>query len=222
VSPRPTLPRYFLEIGLTRLLAKVPEGGVCLNLGCGTVGRYAEAFGRFRFVVGVDIAPQKLRGLPPWAALQASAAALPLNDETFDAIVAIESFEHIERNQVAMAEAFRTAKHGAFLIVTTPTSWTWPFELGRHGPHYYSRRELVKLIEAAGFTVSQFAGAGGVVFYLATWLKSWLSPVGARLFRQGWWRLIDGALAPLYALAVPIDTALCWPPSNWIVLAQKK
>jgi hypothetical protein len=107
------------------------------------------------------------------------------------------------------------------LIVTTPTAWTWPFELGRHGPHYYSRRALLDLIGKAGFTVLQARGEGGLVFYFATWLKSWLSPLGVRLFRNRWWQLIDTVLIPFYALSVPVDSMLPWPPANWVVLAQK-
>jgi len=215
------LPRYFLEKGLDRLLADVPAGGACLNLGCGTVGRYAEVFGKFGFVVGVDIAAPENSATSPWAPLQASASMLPLKSDTFDAIVAIESFEHIEQNAAAMAEVFRVAKSGAMLIITTPTSWTWPFELGRHGPHYYGRDQLVALVERAGFKVRVTQGKGGLVFYGANWLKSWLSPFGARVFRKQWWKIIDGALAPVYALSIATDAAARWPPTNWILLAQK-
>jgi SAM-dependent methyltransferase len=218
---RATLPRYFLETGISRLLTGLPSGGACLNVGCGTVGRYAKAFGKFSFVVGVDISPPRNPASIPWATLQASGAALPVANETFDAIVAIESFEHIEKNKAAMAEVFRVAKPGALLIVTTPTAWTWPFELGRHGPHYYSRRQLIRLIEDAGFTVKQARGAGGVVFYCASWLKSWVSPIGVRLFRERWWVVIDGALAPFYALAIAVDYVARWPATNWVVLAEK-
>jgi SAM-dependent methyltransferase len=147
---------------------------------------------------------------------------LPFAANSFDLAWAIESFEHIDANQEAMADLARVLKLGGIAIVTTPTHWTWPFEFGRHGPHYYSRPALVNLISASGLQIENITPCGGGASYFLNLIKNWLSPVGMRVFRSHWWGLIDGVLTPGYMVAIVLDRLLPFPPTNWVVLARKK
>ncbi|AMW34249.1 class I SAM-dependent methyltransferase [Haematospirillum jordaniae] len=146
---------------------------------------------------------------------------MPFSDAEFDLAVAIESFEHIENNTQAIQEVSRTLKSDACLVITTPTHWTWPFEFGRHGPHYYDKAALIKLLQGSGFQVVLCKACGGGVFWLANLLKSWLSPFGYRILGKKWWTMIDTVLLPIYFISRFTDRFLVFLPTNWLILAKK-
>lgn len=216
---KPAWPRIFLESQLARILSTIPQQGRCLNLGCGVAGRHEELLAHFD-TDGVDIADPRGR-LMPWRFHRCDACALPFADATFDLAIAIESFEHIEDNVTAMREVVRVLKPGGLAIITTPTHWTWPYEFGRHGPHYYTLELLRQLVAAAGLRVRTEIACGGFLFYCANLTKSWLSPFGIRLFGKNWWSVVDHLLMPLYATAYIVDRVLAFPPNNWIVVGEK-
>jgi len=157
----------------------------------------------------------------PWRYHKCDASRLPFADCTFDLALAIESFEHIENNVAVMLEISRTLKPGGWLVITTPTHWTWPFEFGRHGPHYYDLCALKNLISSAGLEVHERLALGGVLFWLVNLFKSWLSPFGLRLLGRRWWGVIDTALLPFYVLSRLTDLLVPFPPTNWLVVARK-
>lgn len=219
---RPTWPRFSLESGLLKSLETVgyKDRRHCINIGCGTRGRYHELLKEFD-VDGVDILPIP-EGALPWRYHQVDARKLPFEDGLFDLALAVESFEHIDANQEAMVELARVLKPGGRAIITTPTHWTWLFEFGRHGPHYYSRPALAGLVSSSGLKINSITSCGGVATYLLNLTKSWLSPAGMRIFGSFWWKLIDGVLTPFYVIALFLDKLLPFLPVNWVVLAQKK
>ncbi len=194
-------------------------GGRCINIGCGTSGRYKELLSTFDTDV-VDIRDPGSTQMP-WRYHQVDAANLNFSDHVFDFAIAIESFEHIEENEKAMSELARVLKPGSVVVITVPTHWTWIFEFGRHGPNYYSRHTLSKLIVNSGLKVDTLSGCGGVGTYIVKLAKSWLSPIGIKIFGRHWWTLIDGILRPVYMLAVVVDILFPFPSSNWAVLAHK-
>lgn len=107
--------------------------------------------------------------------IQLERTPFPFVDETFDQAVAMEVLEHLAVDPMFMvAEANRVLKLGGSLLITTPniTSlsclyhllWSRHPSLGRQtfGPgimdrHHreYTPREVVDLVEAAGFTVEK-------------------------------------------------------------------
>ena len=217
---RKSWPRFALESAIEyNIKHSGLSGGRCINIGCGTSGRYKELLSTFD-TDGVDILEPGSSQMP-WRYHQVDAAKLPFPDRAFDFAIAIESFEHIERNEQAMSELARVLKPGGVVVITVPTYWTWIFEFGRHGPNYYSRRTLSKLILNNGLKVDTLSGCGGVATYILKLVKSWLSPIGIRIFRRHWWTLIDCILRPAFILAVGLDFLLPFLPSNWSVLAHK-
>ena len=217
---RPNWSRIFLDTALEQALSNLPiAGGKCLNVGCGTEGRYRELLSSYE-VDGVDIADPQDKSMP-WRYHRCDASRLPFANAEFDLAVAIESFEHIENNAQAMQEVTRALKPGAWLVITTPTHWTWPFEFGSHGPHYYDRPALTKLLEDSGLEIRSCNACGGGVNWLANLLKSWLSPIGYRLLNKKWWTLIDTALLPVYFISQFTDRLLIFLPTNWLMVAKK-
>ena len=220
MSFRKSWPRFALESAIELNIQHTGlSGGRCINIGCGPDGRYKDLLSSFD-TDGVDILEPSSAEMP-WRYHKVNAAKLPFPDFMFDFGIAIESFEHIEENVKAMSELARALKPGGVVVITVPTHWTWIFEFGRHGPHYYSSRTLYKLIENSGLKVDKLSGCGGVVIYIVNLLKSWLSPIGIRIFRQHWWTIIDGILTPVFMLAAILDILLPFLPSNWVVMARK-
>lgn len=217
---RPDWSRIFLDTELCQALTGLSiKDGRALNIGCGTEGRYRELLSDYE-VDGVDIADPQDKSMP-WRYHRCDASCLPFTDAEFDLAVAIESFEHIEKNTQAMQELARTLKPDAWLVITTPTHWTWVFEFGRHGPHYYDRAALFRLLEDSGFEVVFCKACGGGVFWFANLLKSWLSPIGYRLLHTKWWMVIDTVLLPIYFVSRFTDRLLAFMPTNWVIVARR-
>ena len=113
-------------------------------------------------------------------------------------------------------------KQNSYAIFSTPTNFTWIFEFGRHGPHYYSKKKLITLIESNGFRVDEFRQAGGFLFFLTNILKSWISIFGYKIFGGKFWYFIDSVLLPFYLLSLLTDKIFNFFPTNYLVLASKR
>jgi ubiquinone/menaquinone biosynthesis C-methylase UbiE len=89
-------------------------GKSVLDLGCGK-GRFARALHeRGACTVGLDASARMLGEAHGLARVRASAARLPFPHATFDAVVAIEVFEHLHRRALdaALAEMARVLRPG--------------------------------------------------------------------------------------------------------------
>lgn len=103
-----------------RAVARALDGfdrPMVLDLGCGK-GRFARRLGALGVsVVGLDLSAQMLAEAEGLDRVRASARALPFACKTFDAVIAIETFEHIGDIDAAIAEARRVLKPGGRLVV---------------------------------------------------------------------------------------------------------
>ena len=213
--------RIHLDNSLKVLLNKLKnKKGKLLNIGCGTQNRYMELFKNFT-VDGVDLL-QNLNKDIPYTHHVCDASKLPFNDHNFDAIIALEAFEHIDDNVNAMKESFRVLKKNSHAIFSTPTNYTWIFEFGRHGPHYYSKKKLIDLIESNGYKIEEFHKIGGVVFFFTNLLKSWISIFGYKIFGNKFWNFIDCFFLPFYLTSMLTDRFFNFLPTNYLVLASKR
>lgn len=216
----PNWARYELEKNLLNEL-KGLKGGKCINIGCGISGRYSELLKKFD-IDGVDIIPVEESLNLPYKYYQVDAKSLPFHDNIYDLGIAIESFEHIPENISAMSELFRVMKKECMVIITTPTLYTWIFEFGKHGPHYYTKQNLIDLVQGSGLTVIKEFKCGGLGTYSTNLFKSWLSYIGLRLFPKKWWLFIDIVLKPFYIISYYfIDKIFPILPSNWFLIAKK-
>jgi SAM-dependent methyltransferase len=100
-------------------------GGVSLALG-------SEA--RYR-VTAVDVVMNpdlvELRGDTEYAV--ASADTLPFKDGSFDAVLCLETIEHLPKAKPAAREMMRVLKSGGLVMITTPARLRW---LCKPDPHY--------------------------------------------------------------------------------------
>ena len=133
---------------------------VVLDLGCFTGGRSAAWFERYQLdhLVGIDVTQIYIDAATQFAAAKkikadfkvAKGESLPFEDESFDAILSFDVFEHVQDLQRTLSECYRVLKTKGRLFVVFP-SYFQPIE--HHlalvtelpGIHYlFSGQTLVK------------------------------------------------------------------------------
>lgn len=149
---------------------------------------------------------------------------VPLNPKSLDGAVCMEVLEHVEDDQRALTEMARVLRPGAIFLVSAPNRIApKPLieRLGlesvhdragveRHVRPGYTERELVRLVESAGFRVERVFGVGGSFFRAASGVVSLAHLVFRRLRGQSTWTWADveedanSLLLRLYARIFPV------------------
>ena len=115
--------------------------------------------------VSLDLHPG---GLVPGEGVCGSATDLPFRDGSFDVVAAFDVVEHCEDDARAVSELLRVLVPGGRLMVSVPAyGWAWSDHDVQAG-HYrrYTRRQVVRLVEGAGATVTRSTYAFCAVFPL--------------------------------------------------------
>ena len=126
-----------------------------LDVGCGTGGTTAGLARGHRFV-GCEIASEAARAGSRrlgGRVVRATAAALPLRDESFDLVLALDVLEHFEDDAHVLREVARVLKPGGLLFVTVPAfEFLWgPHDAYSHHFRRYRSPGLRAVIESSGF-----------------------------------------------------------------------
>jgi SAM-dependent methyltransferase len=137
-----------------------PEARDLLEIGCGTgivLSRLRADSPHLR-LTGGDLLPVALdiaRDRVPEATFaQIDIRSLPFVDE-FDVVCALDVLEHVDEDTLAVEQLSQALRPGGGIIVSVPQHmWLWSAadEYGRHRRRY-SRRQLVGLLDQAGFDV---------------------------------------------------------------------
>ena len=153
------LARNRIVVGLFRRFVGTEPARV-LEVGCGTgfvLKALAVAFPRHSlvgaeaFVSGLAFAKERV---PRAEFCQLDATKMPF-EGMFDAVGFFDVLEHLDDDAGAMAGGCRALRNGGWLFVTVPQhAWMWS-RLDDASGHKrrYSRSELVRRVEAAGFRV---------------------------------------------------------------------
>lgn len=97
------------------------DGGVLVDVGCGSGQLWAHVRQGYARYVGVDAA--RYDGFPNDAefhAVDLDKTATPLPDGCADVVASVETIEHLENPRAFMRELVRLAKPGGIIVVTTP------------------------------------------------------------------------------------------------------
>jgi SAM-dependent methyltransferase len=112
-------------------------GDKLLDVGCGDGSFTIPLADNFKKVVAIDVQQNfldsfkaKVLGTDKFEILNMSAEKMDFENNTFDAIITIETIEHIPDLQKAASEFYRVLKPGGELIITCPNR-LFPFE--NHG-----------------------------------------------------------------------------------------
>ena len=104
-----------------------------LEIGCGS--GYHFRFVKPQRYYGLDYDFVRLRRArcrwPEFPLVQGDAYSLPFSSDTFDRVVSIYTFEHLNRLPECLAEVRRVMKRGGELLVGLPAEGGWTYELGR-------------------------------------------------------------------------------------------
>jgi SAM-dependent methyltransferase len=122
-------------------------------LGCGT-GMFLERQGDRRRTFGLDFSPRALaftrrRGLSRLVC--GDSQRLPIKSGSFDAVTAFDLIEHVERDDLLVAEVHRILRPGGILLSTVPVHPSLWSEHDRalHHKRRYRRREFEALFDPA-------------------------------------------------------------------------
>ena len=110
-----------------------------LDLGCGT-GMFISDQSRDKMVFGLDFSSEALaftniRGVSNLVC--ADSQAMPFASESFDVVTAFDLIEHVERDDLLIAEAYRVLRPGGVALIAVPAH---PFLLGEHDDALHHKR----------------------------------------------------------------------------------
>jgi ubiquinone/menaquinone biosynthesis C-methylase UbiE len=125
-----------------------------LDIGCGT-GVVLSELEKLGTATGFDYSEHALdfcrkRGLK--RLVQGDAHRLPFADATFDAVIGLDVFEHLERDEEAFRQVQRILKPGGILILSVPAFMSlWgPHDVALMHFRRYRKNEVARKLRAAG------------------------------------------------------------------------
>lgn len=144
--------RRRLALGLLKRFAK--PAPTVLDLGCGTgvISCELEAWSK---PVSLDMSLFALefcaaRGVK--RLVQGRGEFLPIKDESVDAVLSLDVYEHIEDHEKAFAETYRVLRPGGVLVLSVPAFMAlWgPHDVALMHFRRYRREEMARVLQAAG------------------------------------------------------------------------
>lgn len=115
---------------LEQLLGRCPDSARILDVGCGHGTPILARIARTAEAVGVDFSQRQLElaadNTPTASLLQGDMTALPVRDETFDAVTAFHSLIHVplDHHQRVLDEFARVLRTDGHLLLTEgPEAW---------------------------------------------------------------------------------------------------
>jgi SAM-dependent methyltransferase len=153
--------RRKLVLFLIRGIGKSAEPIALLDIGCGT-GAMLKDLQPFGNSVGIDYSDESLRfcrNRKISRLAQCNAENLGLKSGSFDLVISLDVFEHLDNDMAGIRECFRVCKEGGVLVMTVPAYdflWSEHDEALGH-KRRYSARELREKLNAAGFRVEKLS-----------------------------------------------------------------
>jgi SAM-dependent methyltransferase len=145
---------------ICHVLRNAPKQADFLEVGCGTgfvLQGVGEAFPEWRmsgselFTRGLQFARARN---PQAQLLQMDATRMPF-ENTFDVIGAFDVIEHIEDDELVLAQMFEALRSDGLVVITVPQhAWLWSVNDDEaHHVRRYARGELEAKLTTAGFSI---------------------------------------------------------------------
>lgn len=139
-----------------------------LDLGCGT-GILSQDLQGKATVVSADYAALALaycRRRHLRRLVQADGHALPLRNAAFDVVLAVDTIEHLADDAAALREVRRIIKPRGMVIINVPAfQFLWSsHDVANQHFRRYSRPQLRRVVEAAGFQLSKLTYTNLLLF----------------------------------------------------------
>lgn len=164
----------FLEKRLKSRLKNFPK---ILDIGCGKLYLLNLLYDlKFQgSYLGIDLDPHK----PTLRNHQLSAKIvkgdfLKFKTKTkFDLIVCLWTLEHIGQDEQTLSKVANMLADNSVFILAVPSIYSWPFEFGRHGFHYYTKDRIISLC-LERFKILEIYSAGGLLGFVFMIIYNWL------------------------------------------------
>ncbi|MFC1705533.1 class I SAM-dependent methyltransferase [Planctomycetota bacterium] len=198
-------------------------GSLVVDVGSGTGWNSRNLHERGYRVVGLDRRPEGLGASDPsykgpWF-VQGDAVALPFGSGSCDAVLAIDTLEHVDDSRV-LAEVFRILRPGGTMLLTVPAMpWLWSYRDDAAGHlRRYTRSSLSRVLRERGLSVVDMRYYQFLLFPLLLATRA-LGRRNARTRdledRPAWW--VNGPLLWVNRLDVRLGEVLSWPWGSSIV-----
>jgi SAM-dependent methyltransferase len=155
------------QLALALLDQNLAPNAIILDVGCGTGAVLTELKSRGT-AVGIDLSHDALqfsaqRGLQNL--VYGNAEQLPFATATFDAVVSLDTIEHVPADNQAAAEIFRALKPGGIFIMNVPAfAWLWgPHDIALMHQRRYTQLQVANLLKSQGFIIHKLSYS---VFFL--------------------------------------------------------
>ena len=135
-----------------------------LEIGCGIGSVVYELSGKGHDVTGIDISGEAIEyGRKKYGVIRLevqAAETLPYDDESFDAVLSFDLFEHIAGIDRHISEVARVLRPGGYYLFQTPnkysnalyeTLWTRSLQWRRYHPSLHSPGQLRRRLARHGF-----------------------------------------------------------------------
>jgi SAM-dependent methyltransferase len=155
------LHRYGIERFLLEVARQIEPQALVLDGGAGNC-KHKKLFPHAR-VVALDVAAKKHRRYGR-IDMAGDLHALPIRDNSFDAIISVEVIEHLEEPEIALREMFRVLKPSGRLYLVAPQGWEEhciPRDFFR-----FTRFGLQHVFAKIGYRVLSIEPLGGYFWYI--------------------------------------------------------
>lgn len=164
----------FLEKNLKTLIKNRQE---ILDIGFGKLYFYQLLcqIGAHGTYLGIDLSPLKLttKASNLNSLIQKVDFLKFKSKKKFSIVACLWVLEHIRQDNQALKKVASLVAHDGIFILAVPSVWSWPFEFGRHGFHYYSKRHILDFVEKFGFKVVKFYESSGFLGFIFMILYNW-------------------------------------------------
>ncbi len=141
--------------------------GRTLDLGCGT-GAFLDELPNRQTSVGLDFSVHAVefcrdRGL--MQIVNADAQQTPFASNSFDAVISLDTIEHVADDVSAVNEVTRTLRPGGTLVLNVPAyDWLWgPHDVALMHHRRYTKKQVRALLTGSGLKIEKLSYS---VFFL--------------------------------------------------------
>lgn len=199
LSPSRLESTLFIEKELPLLIS---ESKKVLDVGCGKL-YFFDLLSELRFkgdYAGLDVEPKKSVKKTDFKKQIIKKDFLNFKStKKYDLIACLWVLEHIKEDHKALELIYNLLEKNGSVILAVPSTYSWPFEFGRHGYRYYSFGQTKNSLQKMGFKIKNSYRAGGLFGFTFMIFYNWIR-----------YLVLIPAVIIYFALKVLLITELNW------------